>query len=80
MRVLTEIEMISDVIREKLGITMTVLMGANLANEVADENFVKLPLVRTQKWKYVLVMTEKENVPICATVTIYSHYISSRNQ
>lgn len=33
------LKLISDVIREKLGITMTVLMGANLANEVADEKF-----------------------------------------
>lgn len=31
--------LISEVIREKLGITMTVLMGANIANEVAEEKF-----------------------------------------
>lgn len=33
------IELISDVIRQNLGIEMTVLMGANLANEVAEEQF-----------------------------------------
>ncbi|KAG5275191.1 hypothetical protein AALO_G00144590 [Alosa alosa] len=33
------LKLISEVIRENLGITMTVLMGANLANEVADEKF-----------------------------------------
>lgn len=33
------LKLISEVIRAKLGITMTVLMGANIANEVADEKF-----------------------------------------
>jgi glycerol-3-phosphate dehydrogenase (NAD+) len=33
------IELISDVIRNILGIEVSVLMGANLANEVADEKF-----------------------------------------
>ncbi|XP_013864082.1 glycerol-3-phosphate dehydrogenase [NAD(+)], cytoplasmic [Austrofundulus limnaeus] len=33
------LKLISEVIRGKLGITMTVLMGANIANEVADEKF-----------------------------------------
>lgn len=33
------LKLISEVIRSKLGITMTVLMGANIANEVADEKF-----------------------------------------
>lgn len=33
------LKLISDVIQEKLGITMSVLMGANIANEVADEKF-----------------------------------------
>lgn len=33
------IELISDVIRQNLGIEMTVLMGANLANEVAEGHF-----------------------------------------
>ncbi|KAJ7424832.1 Glycerol-3-phosphate dehydrogenase [NAD(+)], cytoplasmic [Pitangus sulphuratus] len=33
------LRLISDIIHEKLGIEMTVLMGANLANEVADDKF-----------------------------------------
>lgn len=33
------LKLISDVIQEKLGIAMSVLMGANIANEVADEKF-----------------------------------------
>lgn len=33
------LKLISDVIKEKLGINMTVLMGANLANEVAEGKF-----------------------------------------
>lgn len=33
------LKLISEVIRGNLGITMTVLMGANIANEVADEKF-----------------------------------------
>ncbi len=33
------LKLISEVIREKLGIKMSVLMGANIANEVADEKF-----------------------------------------
>ncbi|KAI5095260.1 glycerol-3-phosphate dehydrogenase 1a [Silurus meridionalis] len=33
------LKLISEVIREKLDISMSVLMGANIANEVADEKF-----------------------------------------
>ncbi|KAG2468114.1 GPDA dehydrogenase, partial [Polypterus senegalus] len=33
------LRLISDIIREKLGIEVSVLMGANIANEVADEKF-----------------------------------------
>lgn len=33
------LKLISDVIQEKLGLNMSVLMGANIANEVADEKF-----------------------------------------
>ncbi|XP_019411970.1 PREDICTED: glycerol-3-phosphate dehydrogenase [NAD(+)], cytoplasmic [Crocodylus porosus] len=33
------LKLISDIIRERLGIEMSVLMGANIANEVAEEKF-----------------------------------------
>lgn len=33
------LRLISDVIRGKLGIPIAVLMGANIANEVAEEKF-----------------------------------------
>lgn len=33
------LRLISDIIHEKLGIEMTVLMGANIASEVAEEKF-----------------------------------------
>lgn len=33
------LKLISDIIREKLEIDVSVLMGANIANEVADEKF-----------------------------------------
>lgn len=40
------LKLISEVIRGKLGITMTVLMGANIANEVADEKFCETTIGR----------------------------------
>lgn len=33
------LQLISEVIQGKLGIAVTVLMGANIANEVAEEKF-----------------------------------------
>lgn len=33
------LKLISEVVHGKLGIAMTVLMGANIANEVAEEKF-----------------------------------------
>lgn len=33
------LKLISEVVQGKLGIAMTVLMGANIANEVAEEKF-----------------------------------------
>lgn len=33
------LKLISDIIREKLEIDISVLMGANIASEVADEKF-----------------------------------------
>lgn len=48
------LKLISDVIREKLGITMTVLMGANLANEVADEKFCETTIGKYTKMEILL--------------------------
>lgn len=46
------IELISDVIRQNLGIQMTVLMGANLANEVADEQFCETTIGKRSSGRY----------------------------
>lgn len=43
------LKLISEVIRGKLGITMTVLMGANIANEVADEKFCETTIGRLRR-------------------------------
>ncbi|XP_026053201.1 glycerol-3-phosphate dehydrogenase [NAD(+)], cytoplasmic-like isoform X1 [Carassius auratus] len=75
------VKLITDVIREKLGITMTVLMGANLANEVADEKFCETTigckskahgtmlkeLVQTQNFR-VTVVEEADVVEICGAL------------
>lgn len=58
------LKLISDVIKEKLGITMTVLMGANLANEVADGKFCEttigkrarnIAIIQKNAWKIVKI-------------------------
>ncbi|KAI2650674.1 Glycerol-3-phosphate dehydrogenase [NAD(+)], cytoplasmic [Labeo rohita] len=70
------LKLISDVIRDKLGITMTVLMGANLANEVADEKFCETTiahgpllkeLMQTQNFR-VTVVEEADVVEICGAL------------
>ncbi|XP_068598299.1 glycerol-3-phosphate dehydrogenase [NAD(+)], cytoplasmic-like [Brachionichthys hirsutus] len=43
------LQLISEVIRGRLGIDMTVLMGANIANEVADEKFCETTIGCTNK-------------------------------
>ncbi|XP_068171489.1 glycerol-3-phosphate dehydrogenase 1b [Antennarius striatus] len=43
------LKLISEVIRGRLGIDMTVLMGANIANEVADEKFCETTIGCTNK-------------------------------
>lgn len=49
------LKLISEVIRAKLGITMTVLMGANIANEVADEKFCETTIGMQHKWQTSLL-------------------------
>lgn len=44
------LKLISEVIRAKLGITMTVLMGANIANEVAEEKFCETTIGKDDRW------------------------------
>ncbi|XP_023651156.1 glycerol-3-phosphate dehydrogenase [NAD(+)], cytoplasmic isoform X1 [Paramormyrops kingsleyae] len=75
------LKLISDVIREKLGITMTVLMGANIANEVADEKFCETTigcknkeygpllkeLMQTPNFR-VTVVEESDVVEICGAL------------
>ncbi|XP_028821138.1 glycerol-3-phosphate dehydrogenase 1b [Denticeps clupeoides] len=75
------LKLISDVIREKLGIIMTVLMGANLANEVAEEKFcettigckskelgpVLKELMQTANFR-VTVVEEADVVEICGAL------------
>ncbi|KAF5908866.1 glycerol-3-phosphate dehydrogenase [NAD(+)], cytoplasmic, partial [Clarias magur] len=75
------LKLISDVIKEKLGITMTVLMGANLANEVADGKFCETTigckskehgsllkqLMQTPNFR-VTVVEESDVVEICGAL------------
>ncbi|KAF7695641.1 hypothetical protein HF521_007364 [Silurus meridionalis] len=75
------LKLISEVIREKLGISMSVLMGANIANEVADEKFCETTigskdkshgallkeLMQTDHFR-VTVVEEAEVVEICGAL------------
>ncbi|CAB1329401.1 unnamed protein product [Coregonus sp. 'balchen'] len=75
------LKLISDVIQEKLGITMSVLMGANIANEVADEKFCETTigckdkehgallkeLMQTSNFR-VTVVEESDVVEICGAL------------
>lgn len=46
------LKLISDIIREKMGIDMSVLMGANIANEVAAEKFCETTIGKTHRCKH----------------------------
>uniref|UniRef100_A0A671TF74 Glycerol-3-phosphate dehydrogenase [NAD(+)] n=1 Tax=Sinocyclocheilus anshuiensis TaxID=1608454 RepID=A0A671TF74_9TELE len=75
------LKLISEVIREKLGIKMSVLMGANIANEVADEKFCETTigcrdqaqgallkeLMQTHHFR-VTVVQEADVVEICGAL------------
>uniref|UniRef100_A0A3Q0QPX3 Glycerol-3-phosphate dehydrogenase [NAD(+)] n=1 Tax=Amphilophus citrinellus TaxID=61819 RepID=A0A3Q0QPX3_AMPCI len=81
------LKLISDVIQEKLGITMSVLMGANIANEVADEKFCETTigcknknhgtllkeLMQTSNFR-VTVVEEYDVVEICGALKVSSQY------
>jgi glycerol-3-phosphate dehydrogenase (NAD+) len=71
------IELISDVIRNILGIEVSVLMGANLANEVADEMFCEscIGSQNPNSGKILKELLQTDNfritvVPDCHTVEI----------
>uniref|UniRef100_A0A3P9M9J9 Glycerol-3-phosphate dehydrogenase [NAD(+)] n=1 Tax=Oryzias latipes TaxID=8090 RepID=A0A3P9M9J9_ORYLA len=75
------LKLISEVIKGNLGITMTVLMGANIANEVADEKFCETTigckdkaygpllkeLMQTPNFR-VTVVEESDVVEICGAL------------
>ncbi|CAB1449337.1 unnamed protein product [Pleuronectes platessa] len=75
------LKLISEVIRGKLGITMAVLMGANIANEVAEEKFCETTigckdktygsmlkeLMQTTNFR-VTVVEESDVVEICGAL------------
>ncbi|KAL7884618.1 hypothetical protein AOLI_G00073880 [Acnodon oligacanthus] len=75
------LKLISEVIREKLGISMSVLMGANIANEVAAEKFCETTigckekahgallkeLMQTDHFR-VTVVEEADVVEICGAL------------
>ncbi|KAM6106343.1 glycerol-3-phosphate dehydrogenase [NAD(+)], cytoplasmic isoform 2-T2 [Pterocles gutturalis] len=75
------LRLISDIIHEKLGIEMSVLMGANIANEVADEKFCETTigckntksgqmlkeLMQTPNFR-VTVVQDADTVEICGAL------------
>ncbi|KAF7653215.1 hypothetical protein LDENG_00086140, partial [Lucifuga dentata] len=75
------LKLITEVIKGKLGITMTVLMGANIANEVAEEKFCETTigckdkvhgpilkeLMQTTNFR-VTVVEESDVVEICGAL------------
>ncbi|XP_009992367.1 PREDICTED: glycerol-3-phosphate dehydrogenase [NAD(+)], cytoplasmic isoform X2 [Chaetura pelagica] len=75
------LRLISDIIHEKLGIEMSVLMGANIANEVAEEKFCETTigcknlqhgqmlkeLMQTPNFR-VTVVEEADTVEICGAL------------
>ncbi|XP_034959676.1 glycerol-3-phosphate dehydrogenase [NAD(+)], cytoplasmic [Zootoca vivipara] len=75
------LKLISDIIREQLGIGMSVLMGANIANEVADEKFCETTigcknmehghilkeLMQTPCFR-ITVVQESDTVEICGAL------------
>ncbi|KAJ7317874.1 hypothetical protein JRQ81_004036 [Phrynocephalus forsythii] len=75
------LKLISDIIREQLGIEMSVLMGANIANEVAEEKFCETTigcrnlehgqilkeLMQTPNFR-ITVVKEADTVEICGAL------------
>lgn len=75
------LKLISDIIREKLEMEVSVLMGANIANEVADEKFCETTigakneangqilkeLLQTPNFR-ITVVTESDTVELCGAL------------
>ncbi|MEQ2231851.1 glycerol-3-phosphate dehydrogenase [Ilyodon furcidens] len=75
------LKLISDIIREKLEIEVSVLMGANIANEVADEKFCETTigakieahgqlfkeLLQTPNFR-ITVVSESDTVELCGAL------------
>ncbi|MGH0185658.1 UNVERIFIED_CONTAM: hypothetical protein FKN15_018652, partial [Acipenser sinensis] len=80
------LKLISAIIREKLGIAMSVLMGANIANEVAEEKFCETTigckvkehgallkeLMQTPNFR-ITVVQEADVVEICGALKVGQH-------
>ncbi|KPP73130.1 glycerol-3-phosphate dehydrogenase-like, partial [Scleropages formosus] len=62
------LRLISDIIREKLGIDVAVLMGANIANEVADGKFCESTIGCKNKERALLLKELMENPNFRITV------------
>lgn len=77
----SELKLISDIIREKLEIDVSVLMGANIASEVADEKFCETTigaknggngiifkeLLQTPNFR-ITIVTESDTVELCGAL------------
>ncbi|KAJ6665471.1 hypothetical protein lerEdw1_003312 [Lerista edwardsae] len=84
------LKLITDIIREKLKIEMSVLMGANIANEVAEEKFCETTigcknaahgkilkeLFQTPNFR-VRVVDDCDTVEICGALKCLSVYLKS---
>ncbi|KAM4711387.1 glycerol-3-phosphate dehydrogenase 1-like protein isoform 2-T2 [Anableps anableps] len=80
------LKLISDIIREKLEIEVSVLMGANIANEVADEKFCETTigakneshgqllkeLLQTPNFR-ITVVPESDTVELCGALKVHTH-------
>ncbi|KAG8521548.1 Glycerol-3-phosphate dehydrogenase 1-like protein [Galemys pyrenaicus] len=63
------LKLISDIIREKMGIDISVLMGANIASEVAAEKFCEttIELLQTPNFR-ITVVNDADTVELCGAL------------
>lgn len=62
------LKLISDIIREKLEIEVSVLMGANIASEVADEKFCETTIGQTPFFIIFIKLFQHSAARKCADV------------